>query len=263
MEPVKTNNYFYINSLGRKNGTSTNFTSNNNLFKDSNAYRVSKVIIPFTFYNVTSNYNVFSIISGVTTYNVTITPGQYTIAQFITALQTGLNALAVGVFTVTSDPISYKITITNATVPFTYLGRSSSYIVTGYGQSNIGPLLSITAPNIYNFSSTDYIDIKSVTLTKSDSKVIDNTFSNSTIVQRVPTNQYSFGQTILFMSRHPHIFTCKPDLSEDIDLILYDQWGFQLDLNGRDWNILFKYFTEKSNDPLSLTRVHNRNLIQL
>lgn len=263
MEPEKTNNYFYINSINRLSGTATNFVVPHHRFNDSYSYRIAKCEIPFTFYNVTSNYNVFTIISGVTTYNVTIPVGQYTITTFNTALQTGLNALGVGVFTVSYDTTTYKITIVNATTAFSYVGTSSSYFITGFGQSNITASLSLTAPNIFNLGSTDFIDIRSNTLTKSDSKVIDTNFSNSTLIQRIPTNEYSFGQTILFMSRHPHVFTSKINLTEDIDIGLYDQWGYQLDLNGREWYILLKYFTDKSNDPLNNSRVHDRTRMKL
>lgn len=263
MEPEATTNYFYINSSDRMVGTATNFIVPHHRFNDSHAYRVSKCILPYTFYNVSSFYNTFSIISGVTTYNITITPGQYTVSDFNTALQTALNALGVGVFTVSIGLSTFKITITNATVPWTYLGTSSSYFLTGFGNSNIGPALSNVAPNLYNFGGTDYIDIVSNTLSKSDSKVIDTGFRSASLIQRIPLSQYSFGQTILFMSRHPHLFTSKINLTEDIDIILIDQWRNNIDLNGRDWTLLLKYFTSKSNDPNSMSRVINREQIKI
>lgn len=263
MEPERTPNYFYINSVDRISGNASAFVVPHHRFNDSFAYRVCQVLIPYTFYNVTSNYNVFSIMSGATIYNVTLPVGQYNLSQFITALQTGLNALAVGVFTITTDPITYNMTITNATIPFTYIGTSNSYQITGYGQSNIGPSLSITAPNIYNLGGTDYIDIISTQLAHSDTKVISSKFTSSTLIQRIPTNQYSFGQTILFMTRHPHIFTTKLNLTEDIEINLQDNNGNIINLNGRDWELVLKYYTDKSNNPLNQSRVYNRNTFNL
>lgn len=255
----RTSNYYIINSGDRLTGIAENCTVRNQNFADSFSYRVTKIIIPFTYYNVNSNYNVLKILSGVTTYTVTVPVGQYSITNLLTTLTSLLNALGVGTFTLSYDSVTFKITITNGTIAFTYLGTVSTINdILGFNSVDTSSALTHTGDNIFNLGGTDYIDIVSRTLSNSESKSRSTSSSGSNIIIRIPTSQYSFGQTIFYQPFHNHQWTFRMNLQEDIDLLLIDDSGNQIDLNGRDWEMTLKYHSHKSNNPGNESRTHHR-----
>jgi hypothetical protein len=256
----RTSNFYLINSYDRITGVAENCTVNNQNFNDSFSFRVSKVFIPFTFYNITSNNNILKILSGVTTYTITVPVGQYTITQLLSNLTTQLNALSVGTFTVTAGATSYMITITNASTQFQYLGTQSTINkVLGFTATNTTLALTTTGTLIYNLGGTDWIDIISRTLTNSESKSRTTNNSGSNILIRIPTSEFSFGQTIFFQGFTPHQWSWRMNLEEAIDLQLVDQYGNQLDLNGRDYSITLKFHSHKSNNPGNMDRTYLRD----
>lgn len=253
----RTSNYYNIHSEDRLSGTATNCTVRNQNFTDSFSLRMTKAIIPFTFYNVTSNYNTL-IINSSGNKTVTLTPGQYTILSLLSSLKTLLDALAVGVFTLTANSTTYKITIAS-TVNFAYLGTLSTINdILGFDSVDTSSAASHTGTLIYNLGGTDYIDIISRTLTNSESKTRSTNTKGGQLFARIPTSQYSFGQTIFYQPFHQHQWTFRMNLQEDIDLQLQDSNGNILDLNGREWEMTLKFHTNKSNNPGNDSRAHLR-----
>lgn len=76
---------------------------------------LQNAVIPYSFYSINDNNNVLIIHSNSNTYTITVPAGNYNIQQMINALQSGLG----GLFTITYNSITNKITITNTTYEFT------------------------------------------------------------------------------------------------------------------------------------------------
>ena len=254
MDEDRLSHFYYIQSADKNSGTSSNFITKNHEFNDTHSYRISEIILPFTFYNINDNNNVLKIRSGVTIYTVTLTNGNYTISQLLAQLKISLDALAVGVWTLTNDPITYKLTIASS-IAYEYLGTQSTmnYIL-GFDDLDLVSALTNTGPYLYNLSNTNYVDIVSRSLSKSSTKVRDTGYKSASTIIRVPCSNYSFGQTILYKPKF-HVIEFKPENSNDIDILLLDDRGNSIDLNGFDISITLKFHTNRISDPLSSTRV--------
>lgn len=256
----RTSNYYIIQSADRLTGSAENCTVRNQNFSDSFSYRFTKAIIPFTFYNITSFNNVLVITFGVGSSTITIPIGQYSINLLLANIQTQLNAIGTGVFTVSYNPTSFLVSIVNDTTNFSYLGLSSTINdVIGFQALNTGFSMTQIGSYIFNLSGTDWIDIVSTTLTNSESKTRYSSYGGANVLARIPTSQYSFGQTIFYQPFHEHQWTSRMNLQENIDLRLIDDYGNELNLNGRDWSIVLKYHTHKSNNSGNDSRTYKRD----
>ena len=125
-------------------------------------FRVKNVIVPNTMYPVRSTNNLVYFSQSGTDRIATITPGFYTSATFITALDVALNnstPAPAGTFSTTYSSTTGKITITNSTTAFILqfgtfatIAANSARKLMGFNSSNTASALSQVSPNVINLT---------------------------------------------------------------------------------------------------------------
>jgi hypothetical protein len=258
-----TNHHYYIQSKNRLAGSnsSSDFNVIHHKYDDCHTYRTTKVIVPWTFYNVSANYNTISIVFSGTTKTTTIPIGQYDITTLPNAIATALTALGVGTFSVTVNPLTYIITITS-TLNYQYNGLGSTINkIIGFDPTVLtANALSQVAPFIYNLSGPLYLDVISSSLTSGSSKIKDTQGSSSRLISRIPLSNFNFGSIISYSPVLNHSFTVDPLQSQNIDIQLLDDNYNVVNLNGSEWMLQIRLTTDKSNDPKNPSRHYNRHL---
>lgn len=225
----------YINSAQRSTGTNENFTI-------TLANPVARVIkcevvsaeVTYSFYtiNSTNNQLVFSV--GGTPYTATVTPGNYNITDFMTALTAAMNAQFAG-FTMVYNRNIYKLTISNASA--FQLVFAGSTLATSIGLSaNTAIATAVTPQNIINISGPKSLLIRSNRLTRP--KII-RPFLNQNqqnILYKIPITG---GPGDILVEKNvyssPITYGIRQTVS-DIDLQLVDENDQTIDLNGQTWS---------------------------
>lgn len=142
--------------------------------------------------NINPNNHNISVVVGSTQYDLVLADGYYNIATMKTALLALLNTIAGQSWNITTDPITNRFTVTNAT---------SFYFVASYGGFDFREMLGIDIANPMTpavtqeffypptMLYTQYIDIVSNTLNKFV-KVRDSSSDGSTrnLIARVATS---------------------------------------------------------------------------
>jgi hypothetical protein len=226
----------YIDSAQRSSGTSVDFT----LQLGSSIAKVLEVEvigaeIPFTFYGITATNNRISWTAASTTYSATVTPGNYTVGQFVTALKAAMAAQQAG-WTITYSSQTYKLTFTHA-VPFTIdLTNTTMTKVIGLtAQTALGT--TATMANALNVSGPRYLLIKSRALTRPK---ITRPFLNQSqddVLYKVSI-QGGPGDILVEKNTYPNLLRYGVRQTiKNIDFQLTDDQGNLIDLNGQDWSL--------------------------
>src|SRR5260221_1687540 len=106
------NKLLTINSINRRNGTSTNFYIQINKPIKFNHISLESAQIPVTFYNINSSNNSFNINEGAGDTLITINPGSYNISDLVTQLSIKINSAGLGgAYTITYNGSTFKISI--------------------------------------------------------------------------------------------------------------------------------------------------------
>lgn len=180
-----------------------------------NITQVAKVSLkyatcPNVFYNVPSGLNVLVFEDagdpGVL-QTVTLTPGQYTVQQLITALQTAMNAsISTGTVTITLNPTTQKLTFTSSVENITiYLTDTTMSDIIGLG-ANTASALTVTMDNPVNLSGEAEVFIHSRIV--AISRLYEGS-GNFSVIGVIPLN-VAFGQNAYYVA---------PD--EELDTIDY------------------------------------------
>lgn len=250
--------YFYISSkdrLFKENGQDTSD------FKvlGVTPYRPYKVIlhrIAFvnTIYNVNRNnntlfyglsWNQIKEPAAQTKSSISITPGQYTIDQFIAPLQAALRtAYGQNDIVVNYDANTFKISILSPTAPLilynsgvsgttmnTILGMDDRVPVFGNGYPTDQLAVGTTTyfGNVFNLAGYTNIFLCSDYLARSASIYVSNP-GLSNVACMIPMSQYYFGDKVDYSPEHVFNWS-QPG---DIDFRLADDLGNTVDLNGSD-----------------------------
>lgn len=192
LRPGQTKKRIYVNSRDRISGTSGNFKYKLNGFRLANveSFYVEKVLIPYSFYNISSdlqnNFITIQEQTGLSTFTIQIASGQYTKDYFYTFVSGVLTSASPNglVYTV-ADNINpqrptMRISATGnfkilwATGTNTYLWR-----IMGYDPID-SPTFEPTqiGQNTYNFNIAPNILVRSNTLTYNDSNIYKSNSSN-------------------------------------------------------------------------------------
>jgi hypothetical protein len=118
--------------------------------------------IPINFYNIWSPYNIFQItISTGTTLAITPTEGIYTIASFVTELQSKLQTIGNSLtYSVTYSTLTNKLTISNPNVQFRFTTGAITTLNTLLGFTTSSSYAnSVTATYPYILNLDHYITI--------------------------------------------------------------------------------------------------------
>ena len=236
-----TNNELSTYSSG--SGASIKFQSNDSDLHGINRIHLKTSIIPNTQYNINTKNNTLMVMWSEMSGPVPSIPvGQYTLTTFMAALETALNSVAtVGVFTVTSDPLTYKIIITTTGPNFIIADKSLNpmYLVIGQDTqaTSVGGVLQCA--NMFNLSGLRHVYVESFTLGKS---LLTGSVRKYATIADIPI-------TVPFGSFQSDVYTeqtlnavyykgFKNISSFQINLV--NEFGEPLELNGAPFTLIFE-----------------------
>lgn len=263
----KTNHYYLVQSKARSIGQSEiDFTVPAHRLNHIRSFKLKEAIVPYSWYNVNSNYNRLIIRKNGDTEDrtATIAVGRYNLSQLKAELKTQLDALAgpAQTYTITDSKTSYKLTITQDSSSFIYKGNSTINRILGFADEDSADLISHTGPYIYNLSGSNYIELYSNQLTKYDTRIRKSDGQGSDLLAVVAVSDYAFGNTIR-IPFDDYIYDYHDKSEGDIDIRILDEFGNQLGgsntLNGQNIALVLQYHTVKNNNPNVLNRHHARN----
>lgn len=220
-----------INSLNKTSGHSGQFQYSLNRSKfDVQAFRVNKVSIPYSFYNVVEQtYTVNSIV-----YN--LPAGNYTVFNLISTILASVN-VNLPSFNIVYSSITNKINITDTTpfiIDFQQIGRMLGF------NGEIGPTTNITSEDTINLNLTTnlYISCQELGL------YINSFFINkqSNVIQSIPININSYGY-ILFQNQMETIFKVDSRNLEVLNIEIFDDAGNIVFFNGQEVIIELELFS--------------------
>ena len=220
------------------------FRTNDNELHQISRIVLKSIVVPNTQYNINIHTNTLYLptsLSEVTHY--TIKPGQYKTNDLITELKKVVNDTVGGGFNITQDPISFLLTlsVTTGTMviykdnnPMAFiLGIETEHKATGLYECEKLP----------NLSGLNHIYISSQALSNHTQMVTSlqnkqNVFADVTVKVCFGQIQYTDEDT---NSLDYVVFHGKKNISK-IDIQLLDDWNNELDLNGRDWTLVFRIY---------------------
>jgi hypothetical protein len=207
----------------------SNTNSQNHLY-----ISVLSASIPYTFYQVNSNNNRLYYYVETVPYTIVVSPGNYNVYTFISALK----ILMTG-FNITYNAVTGKLTFTNTdnknfiiynSDMFRLLGLntsasslvSQSYVLVGDYPVN---LLSTTCVCVY-------VDFRTGEYNVADTK-------NQQLLCTIPLDVAPFG---LITYKNTNNYRCNTFMSnlDHVEIRITDQSGRVLDLNGSDWCMNFQ-----------------------
>jgi hypothetical protein len=236
----------YFNSADRQSGTSSNFILKYDLrqFYKCERYYISSLIMPFSYYVVNSNNNVLLFLhptvgGGSTT--ITITAGNYTPSELVTTIQTALDAISAGLWTISYNTKTGKFSFSTGATSFGFNATSSSSILhnlMGFDQTTYTASTSTkTSTNVADLSGPKYIYLKSNALAfKSQHEPISSNSQLQNIILGIPVEVNAF-DTIVYKnyndSSNPNPY--ERQFPNIIDIQLVDESNVPIDLNGCDF----------------------------
>jgi hypothetical protein len=240
------------NRLDPVTETATNFTiSFNNSIPVERIVEIEieSVQIPYSFYAINSNNNVLSIDGGTGVLDVTIAEGNYTASSLITELENEISTQAGQNVTITFSTQTYKYTFSTG-------GSFDILSIEDNTNSTLAPLIgfnttttigaSTTADSAINISGPNYLIIESEFLTKYvQNRVLYSDISYSNVFWSIPL-QVSPGDVLINTPGFSARLNRKISISQDdiIDFQLKDDNKNLIDLNGLEWSIQLKLYTE-------------------
>jgi hypothetical protein len=225
------------------NGASIKFQSNDSDLHGINRIHLKTSIIPNTQYNInTKNNKLYLTFPDQGGPYAEVPVGQYTINTFITALEDALDAVsAPNIFTVSIDPLTYKITITKTGGDFTILEKKNNpmYLVIGQGLEKTSTLGVLICDNIYNLSGLRHVYVESFTLGK---QLLTGSISKYPIIADIPIS-VPFGsfQNDIYSEETLNVVYYKGFKNiSNFELKLVDELGGLLELNGAPFVLVFE-----------------------
>lgn len=198
---------------------------------------VASCEIPISYYATSSSSLISWTMQGTgTTYTASIASGTYSIGDFVTALQTAMNAQLAG-FTITNSGTTMKITITHASA-FRINSATTLSAEIGFAGTTSSYATSWTSDNVVNVSGTNHIFILSTQLARQRRETYTDNTLNSNIFFKIAITD-SFSQVTHYKPDATGIsdsFYNSLDLSV-IDFKLVDEQLNAVNLNGINWMI--------------------------
>jgi len=239
---MSSSSFIYIDSIDRVIGTATNFTINVNDLNMNNEKDISlnTLSINKSFYAINSNNNTFLFTDLGTTgrAGTTGTPalvqGNYTSTQFLSQLDTQLNALAIGATNTSSySTQTGKLSISSSdSTDFSITSNTSNYRYLGMDISSVVSSVSgiWVSPNVIDLAGTRYIDI----LVDLPIASVNTRNRNKNVLARVYINADRWGQ-ILYLKENFSFCKLLTSRLNSISFQLIDEFGYELSLNGTEW----------------------------
>lgn len=242
-------NYIHINSkdrnLGSLSASDFNVNIGQGLYLDQ--IQLDAVQIPYTYYNVNSTNNTLVINWNSSNTTLTISPGNYTLSQLGTALNSAVGTINSNI-TCTLNSIQWTFTFS-----FSAASPSTGQLI--LSQSTINRLIGFP-------STTDTTNSSNLTST-SVALLLDQAFLfinidgvGDNIISSTNGNKYTFyvpvsvvgGEMLVYqtdLDQNQVLKVNQPVKYSSLHVRLYDNFGNILNLNGSDWSMTIKiYFKE-------------------
>ena len=240
------NNYdmlLLINGSKRSSGNESNFIYTPETLGINNvtAFRINKISIPYSFYNI--SLQTFTFTYNSVSYNITVPAGNYSAYQLGQYLQNVINA-AIGPSSINIVFNQVQNTFTLATTPSTAFNFDfTGSLPTGQLNYSVGiqmglinslnlsttPTSALTSPYAVNMSATTNIYMRSSILSLQFPSYFNG--SRDTVIQSVPVDVNAFNwiiwQNILTAS-----FRYSGQMLNQIDFQFVDDNGNFLNFNG-------------------------------
>ena len=189
---------------------------------------VQHAIIPYTFYNIDKNNNRLDYTINNITTSLNISYGNYNPYNLITFLQNNLSQMSI-----TYNVITNKLTFTNSTYDFTFLGSSTCLSLLGFSISTASINKILVSTNCINLQSHMCICLATNLPTGHINN--SNKFENNILVS-IPIDNNPFS-----MITYTNYNNLKSNLYKNtlgtIQIKLIDQDNNLIDLNGCHWSI--------------------------
>jgi len=247
----------HVDSRGRNEGVSAStsdflfqLTQPINFHKRSETkqyfIRCENIKLPVSFYNINSNYNTLNYTTSVDgAQSATLTPGNYTIDELITELETQMNADLTPTVTITYNEFTQKVSInvvgTPTTDDITSLSGSLLDIIgfTGITTLPASTVSGTTTTGTY----VAYTNTASCLKLILSNLVSNNVYSNTITSGHKQTNLQNVSVTIpikeirnefVFFNNHMGPMIKLPNLSsiKNLNIKLVDMFNNVVDLNG-------------------------------
>lgn len=253
-EPLKKNIFF--NSADRQSGSSHNFILKYDLrqFYKCDHYYISSLVMPFSYYVINSNNNqlVFlhpTVGGGSTT--ITVTAGNYSASELVTSIQTSLDAISAGAWTISYDTKTGKFSFSTSATSFGLDATASNSILhnlMGFDKTTYAASTATkTSTNVADLSGPKYIYLKSNALAfKSQYEPISSNSALKNVILGIPVEVNPF-DTIVYKN-YDDTSNTKPyerEFPNIIDIQLVDENNNEVNLNGCDFQFeIIAYFSD-------------------
>lgn len=192
---------------------------------------LQNAVIPYSFYSINENNNVFIIYSNSNTYTITVPSGNYNIQQMINALQSGLG----GLFSITYNSITNKITITNTTYEFTVKKEGTLNNALGFKEDvdSVSSSLTLTGHHCVNLNQIRAINVE-IGMPTYNVNVAQPL--NQNILATIPVVSQPYGM-IYYNNENNfrvNMFCCQLDV---IKIKLLDNQNNLINLNGTNYSM--------------------------
>lgn len=192
---------------------------------------LQNAVIPYSFYSINENNNVFIIYSNSTTYTITVQPGNYNIQQMISALSSGLG----GLFTLTYNSITNKITITNVSYEFTVKKEGTLNNALGFMETSdsVSTSQTLTGHHCVNLNQIRAINID-IDMPTYNINVAQPL--NQNVLATIPVVVQPFGMIYYSNDNNfrVNMFCCKMNM---IRIKLLDNQNNLINLNGTNYQM--------------------------
>jgi len=236
-------NYIYINSGDLSSGTIENGDYIlHNAIENKNYIKLLNFHCTNTFYNVNANNNnlTFFDTSATTTYNITITEGNYDISSLIFTIETELNNSASSlVFNVTYNTNTMKVTI-SASGGFALYFNADNQInkLIGFSSNATSSDTTHTGENVVDLNYP-----KNILLTIREFGIEYNNSNNNNINLHTYNIPVNVNGSDIITYNEKYMFKQMANIKEKtikrLNIVLRDENGNQLDLNGGNYQIIF------------------------
>ena len=237
----KAGHVYYVSSDHRISGTNENFQVHLQGRHSENkelAIQVKQVVIPNTYYLITSSNNTFVLDDGADK-TVTITPGNYaSMSTLATELKTQMDSATILTWTVSVDTNTNKLTFSTSQDFDMTIPTESLADVLGFtsGTNYVSSSNSLTSVDCCNILGTQFIDI--ISSINTDCSVSNGNHENQ-MLARIPVKLINPFDLVVHENSTGELVSHGDKSMNNLRLQLRNQYGEQMSLNGKVWSISF------------------------
>ena len=263
MQYIEYKRFFYIDSIDRISGTSSNFSYNLQIPQNElyDMAVVTQLSIPVSYYLIESGYNTFTLLEtgplpSISVEKViTIPEGNYNVNSF---------CLVVGALLTTNSPTSSTYVMS---FPVSFTAENSGKITITYTGPAVGSQLIFLSSNTVNeqfgfdsgqtatFTNNTLISANVVTFTVTRSLLIHSDICDSghnNILQEVYSNNSQQLSNITYQQYDLYAYSkpLKKSHKNTINIYLTDVYNNAINLNGQNWNFTMLMYKKCNTYPI-------------